>query len=227
MIPVTAMTSMASVARMAAVVLVPRVAVVLAVTRVAGRVPVLTTDGVTGVTVRRSTHGLSRRGTVTPRHRVAVVLGLFRRRTVMLTVPARMPLVLDHRDSFRPEPTSPNRIPPGGIWTTGLKTHPFPPQRSRRRLPAHNERNMLLLLELLAELGTTSPPTSTPTPAPFNEDTVTPGLFGFLLTFLVAAAAVLLSVDMIRRVRRTTYREAVSRQLDLEEAEIAQQRADE
>ncbi|QHC68755.1 hypothetical protein GSU68_18810 (plasmid) [Rathayibacter sp. VKM Ac-2759] len=56
---------------------------------------------------------------------------------------------------------------------------------------------------------------------------MTPGLFGFLLTFLVAGAAVLLSVDMIRRVRRTTYREIVSRQLDLEEAHAQQKNTDE
>jgi hypothetical protein len=84
-----------------------------------------------------------------------------------------------------------------------------------------------LLLELLTELTTTPPSPATPTPAPFNEDTVTPGLFGFLLTFLVAGAAVLLSVDMIRRVRRTTYREIVSRQLDLEEAHAQQKNTDE
>ena len=81
-----------------------------------------------------------------------------------------------------------------------------------------------MLLELLTELATTPP---TPTPAPFNEDTVTPGIWGFLLTFLVGAAAVLLSIDMIRRVRRTTYREIVSRQLDLEEAQAQQKNADE
>lgn len=84
-----------------------------------------------------------------------------------------------------------------------------------------------MLLELLTELTTTPPSPATPTPAPFNEDTVTPGLFGFLLTFLVGAAAVLLSIDMIRRVRRTTYRDIVSRQLDLEEARAEQKATDE
>jgi hypothetical protein len=100
-----------------AVIVVAGVTVVLAVTRVTGGVPVLTVDGVTGVTIGSCAHGLTVRGPVILRHRVAAVLGLrrHRRRTVMFTVPAGTPLVLDHRDSFRPEPTSPNRIPPGGI----------------------------------------------------------------------------------------------------------------
>ncbi|NQX29430.1 hypothetical protein HQQ81_18950 [Microbacteriaceae bacterium VKM Ac-2854] len=49
-------------------------------------------------------------------------------------------------------------------------------------------------------------PAPSPTPADFNEDTVTPGLIGFLVMFVIAAAAVLLALDMVRRVRRTTYR---------------------
>jgi hypothetical protein len=49
--------------------------------------------------------------------------------------------------------------------------------------------------------------TPSPTmPADFNEDTVTPGLIGFLVMFIIASAAVLLALDMVRRVRRTTYR---------------------
>ncbi|KQP97670.1 hypothetical protein ASG06_18465 [Rathayibacter sp. Leaf185] len=59
-----------------------------------------------------------------------------------------------------------------------------------------------------------------PTPGPeFNEDTVTPGLFGFLTMFVIAGAVVLLALDMVRRVRRTTYRAQLAEQLDAEEQE--------
>ncbi|MBO0983960.1 hypothetical protein [Rathayibacter sp. SD072] len=61
---------------------------------------------------------------------------------------------------------------------------------------------------------------ATPSPAPdFNEDTVTPGLFGFITMLVIAVAAVLLALDMVRRVRRTTYREQVAERLDAEERE--------
>ncbi|MWV50499.1 hypothetical protein GRS96_14595 [Rathayibacter sp. VKM Ac-2803] len=62
--------------------------------------------------------------------------------------------------------------------------------------------------------------TPMPTPGPeFNEDTVTPGLFGFLTMFVIAGAVVLLALDMVRRVRRTTYRAQVAERLDAEEQE--------
>ncbi|PPF45614.1 hypothetical protein C5C41_01040 [Rathayibacter sp. AY1E9] len=62
--------------------------------------------------------------------------------------------------------------------------------------------------------------TTVPTPGPeFNEDTVTPGLFGFITMLVIALAAVLLALDMVRRVRRTTYTAQVKERLDAEEAE--------
>ncbi|MBF4463421.1 hypothetical protein ITJ46_13030 [Rathayibacter sp. VKM Ac-2878] len=71
--------------------------------------------------------------------------------------------------------------------------------------------------------------TSVPAPGPdFNEDTVTPGLFGFVTMLVIAVAVVLLAVDMVRRVRRTTYRAQVTERLDAEEAQRAEeQRAEE
>ena len=52
---------------------------------------------------------------------------------------------------------------------------------------------------------------STPTPSPTSEEldplTVSPGLIGFLATFAVAVATVLLVLDMTRRVRRLRFRE--------------------
>ena len=47
----------------------------------------------------------------------------------------------------------------------------------------------------------------TPSPSPsFNADLITPGVTGFLAILVVAAATVLLIVDMNRRVRRVRYR---------------------
>ncbi|MEO6825931.1 MAG: hypothetical protein ABI255_06100 [Microbacteriaceae bacterium] len=60
--------------------------------------------------------------------------------------------------------------------------------------------------------------TPTPSPAPgFNPDTVTPGLVGFLVIFVIAVATILLIVDMNRRIRRTRYRADITAQLDAEE----------
>ena len=61
-------------------------------------------------------------------------------------------------------------------------------------------------------------PTPSPSPAPdFNPDTVTPGLVGFGITFLIAAAVVLLVLDMVRRIRRVRYREEIRQKLDEEQ----------
>lgn len=77
-------------------------------------------------------------------------------------------------------------------------------------------------LTLLAPLNTwlvwLTADTPTPSPSPvINEDMVTPGVIGFLATFFIAAATVLLVVDMTRRVRRVRYRAEVQEQLDAEE----------
>jgi len=51
---------------------------------------------------------------------------------------------------------------------------------------------------------------------------VTPGVEGFVVTFAVVVAVVLLIVDMVRRIRRLNYRAAVREQL---EAEVLEQEA--
>lgn len=62
--------------------------------------------------------------------------------------------------------------------------------------------------------------TASPTPPPgFDEDLVTPGIWGFVLTIAVILAVVLLIVDMVRRIRRVTYRAQVQEQLAAEEAQ--------
>ena len=64
----------------------------------------------------------------------------------------------------------------------------------------------------------------TPTPAPeLDPNTVTPGVIGFLLFLFVAGATVLLCLDVVRRIRRTTYRAEIRERLD---AELAARDAD-
>ena len=52
-----------------------------------------------------------------------------------------------------------------------------------------------------------------------DPDTVTPGPIGFLTFFFVAVAVILLGFDMVRRIRRTTYRAQVQQRLKEEIAE--------
>ena len=66
---------------------------------------------------------------------------------------------------------------------------------------------------------------TTPSPSPTfgsytgDEDLITPGWVGFAITFLIAAATVLLVLDMTRRVRRTRYRGEIREILEAEAAE--------
>ena len=60
---------------------------------------------------------------------------------------------------------------------------------------------------------------STPPPGEeIDPNIVTPGVWGFVITFSVVIAVVLLVLDMVRRTRRVTYRAAINEQLDAEEA---------
>jgi hypothetical protein len=60
---------------------------------------------------------------------------------------------------------------------------------------------------------------ATPTPPPFDEDSVTPGWVGFAFIFAIALATVLLIVDMTRRIRRVRYRSEIREKLAAEEAD--------
>ena len=53
----------------------------------------------------------------------------------------------------------------------------------------------------------------------FDPDTVTPGVWGFVLTFLVMVIVVLLVLDMVRRIRRVNYRAEAREQLEAERRE--------
>ena len=55
------------------------------------------------------------------------------------------------------------------------------------------------------------------TPPP--DDLVTPGVVGFFAIFLVAVATVFLGFDLVRRIRRTTYREQIRERLEAEAAD--------
>jgi hypothetical protein len=68
----------------------------------------------------------------------------------------------------------------------------------------------------LAEV--TPEPTPSSTEPAFNPDTVTPGTIGFIVTLGVMVLAVLLIIDMTRRVRRVNMRAQVTEKLDAEEA---------
>jgi len=56
---------------------------------------------------------------------------------------------------------------------------------------------------------------ATPAPTPgrdLDPTTVSPGLIGFLATFAIVVATVLLMLDMVRRLRRLSFREDRARQ---------------
>lgn len=52
--------------------------------------------------------------------------------------------------------------------------------------------------------------------AEFDPDTVTPGIWGFVATALVAVAVVFLGFDMVRRIRRTNYKAEINEKLQAE-----------
>ncbi|WP_139417723.1 hypothetical protein [Agromyces laixinhei] len=58
----------------------------------------------------------------------------------------------------------------------------------------------------------------------FDPDTVTPGIWGFVITFLIMLVVLLLILDMVRRIRRTNYRIDVRERLAAEarDAEMAE-----
>ncbi len=70
----------------------------------------------------------------------------------------------------------------------------------------------MTLFDLLAA----ATPTPTPSGAPFDESTVTPGWIGFIAVFLIAVATVFLILDMTKRIRRVRYRAEVAEKLDAE-----------
>ena len=64
-------------------------------------------------------------------------------------------------------------------------------------------------------------------PIQVDENLVTPGVVGFLVTLFVALAVIVLITDMMRRIRRVRYRGEVRERLEAEQAEAAAQTAGE
>ncbi|MBB5641992.1 hypothetical protein [Cryobacterium roopkundense] len=60
---------------------------------------------------------------------------------------------------------------------------------------------------------------ATQTPGEPDPNTVTPGVVGFFAIAFVGVATVFLGLDMVKRVRRTTYREEIKARLQAEMAE--------
>ena len=71
-------------------------------------------------------------------------------------------------------------------------------------------------------------PTPSPTPGEFtgNENDVTPGVIGFVATAFIAVAAVLLIIDMTRRIRRVRYRAEAQEKIAAEQSEQSEQAPD-
>ncbi len=63
---------------------------------------------------------------------------------------------------------------------------------------------------MLTALATSPAPAPSPSLRPgLNQDQVSPGLLGFLLTAFIVVLTALLIVDMVRRIRRVRYRAQV------------------
>lgn len=62
--------------------------------------------------------------------------------------------------------------------------------------------------------------------AELDPSLVTPGVVGFFATFFIAGMTVLLVFDLVRRIRRSRYREEVGIMLDAEVAAAAQAEAE-
>ena len=76
---------------------------------------------------------------------------------------------------------------------------------------------------LLTALATSPAPAPSPSLRPgLDQDQVTPGLLGFLLTAFIVVLTALLIVDMVRRIRRVRYRAQVEEERAAAE-EAAQQ----
>jgi hypothetical protein len=59
--------------------------------------------------------------------------------------------------------------------------------------------------------------TATPSPSP-DDTLVTPGVWGFVVTAVIMVVVILLIIDMVRRMRRVTYRAEIRQRLEEEAA---------
>jgi hypothetical protein len=70
----------------------------------------------------------------------------------------------------------------------------------------------------LGVLAAVQPRSATPAPKAPPPDSVTPGVWGFVVIFMIAVVVILLIMDMTRRIRRVRYRAEIAQKLDAEEA---------
>ncbi|WP_205858635.1 hypothetical protein [Plantibacter sp. M259] len=77
-----------------------------------------------------------------------------------------------------------------------------------------------MMHHLFTEVLLAVTPSPSPSPA-FDENQVTPGPWGFMITFAIAGVVVFLVIDMVRRVRRVNYRAEIDERLQAEVAERA------
>ncbi|WP_407444067.1 hypothetical protein [Rhodococcus sp. (in: high G+C Gram-positive bacteria)] len=75
---------------------------------------------------------------------------------------------------------------------------------------------MIAILNTVTDAAWRLATTPTPSPGGVDANDVTPGVWGFAITFLVAAAVVLLIIDMQRRVRRVNYKAEIDERLQEE-----------
>src|SRR4029453_11954948 len=101
---------------------------------------------------------------------------------------------------------------PSHLDRLGLGFKPNPPPRREpdaRRASLLHPRSTLVIAAALPLLVRSAD-------EEFDPDTVTPGVWGFVLTFLVMVVVVLLVLDMVRRIRRVNYRAGVREKLGAE-----------
>lgn len=75
---------------------------------------------------------------------------------------------------------------------------------------------MIALLTTVTDAAWRFATTPTPSPTGVDANDVTPGVWGFAITFLIAAVVVLLIIDMQRRVRRVNYKAEIDERLQEE-----------
>ncbi|WP_198410413.1 hypothetical protein [Mycetocola zhujimingii] len=75
---------------------------------------------------------------------------------------------------------------------------------------------MTAVLNVMTDAAWRLATTPSPSPSGVDANDVTPGVWGFVVTFVIAAAVVALIFDMQRRVRRVNYKAEIDERLQEE-----------